>query len=433
MNQHLTQWLSRRPPILLSLFAIAGAFTTYFSMYAFRKPFTAATFGEMEAFGLDYKVVAVIAQVFGYTLSKFAGIRVISELTRERRGLGIIVLISFAWLALLGFALAPRPWNIAFLFLNGLPLGMIWGVVFSYLEGRRFTEMMGAGLCASFIVSSGAVKSVGRHLVVDGHVSEFWMPFATGAIFLVPLLAGAWLLSLLPPPTEADEADRTERVPMDKAARKAFFGEFAVGIVLVVTIYALLNVFRDIRDNFSVEIWSALGFADTPSILATAEVPIAVGVLIFIGLMSFVRPHRTAFYLNFHIIVGCGLCLGLSTFAFERGFLAPIPWMILNGFCMYLAYIAYHTFLFERWIALFRRKSNIGYLQYISDAFGYVGSVAVMLSKSLLQLQLSWFSFFVHLAYVTSVATLVLGLAGWLYFRLKERRRGEAGLKEITV
>ena len=67
--------------------------------------------------------------------------------------------------------------------LNGLPLGMIWGLVFSYLEGRRQTELLGAGLSVSFIFSSGVVKSVGKVLMQDFGVTQMWMPFLTGLIF----------------------------------------------------------------------------------------------------------------------------------------------------------------------------------------------------------------------------------------------------------
>ena len=67
------------------------------------------------------------------------------------------------------------------MFLNGLPLGMIWGLVFGFMEGRRTSEVLGAVLCASFIVSSGAVKSVGKLLLAHWHVSPFWMPAAVGA------------------------------------------------------------------------------------------------------------------------------------------------------------------------------------------------------------------------------------------------------------
>jgi hypothetical protein len=87
-------------------------------------------------------------------LSKFIGIKVISELKAHSRSLGILIMVSIAGISWLLFAIVPPPYNVIFLFTNGLPLGMVWGMVFGYLEGRRFTEVLGAGLSVSFIFSA---------------------------------------------------------------------------------------------------------------------------------------------------------------------------------------------------------------------------------------------------------------------------------------
>ena len=63
-------------------------------------------------------------------------------------------MVSIAGISWLLFAIVPPPYNVIFLFTNGLPLGMVWGMVFGYLEGRRFTEVLGAGLSVSFIFSA---------------------------------------------------------------------------------------------------------------------------------------------------------------------------------------------------------------------------------------------------------------------------------------
>jgi hypothetical protein len=47
----------------INLLAGGAAFLAYASMYAFRKPFTAASFEGMHLAGVDYKVWLVIAQV----------------------------------------------------------------------------------------------------------------------------------------------------------------------------------------------------------------------------------------------------------------------------------------------------------------------------------------------------------------------------------
>ncbi|WP_369517287.1 DUF5690 family protein, partial [Escherichia coli] len=183
-------------------------------------------------FGADYKVWLVVAQVLGYMCSKFIGVRVIGELRAERRASLLLGLIGISWLALLGFALVPAPWNIPFLFLNGLPLGMVWGLVFSYLEGRRTTEAMGAILASSFIMASGVVKSVGKWLLLQG-VSEFWMPFLCGLLFLPLLLVSVRMLERIPAPDAADLRERSPRLPMDRTQRRAFVRRFLPGLALM--------------------------------------------------------------------------------------------------------------------------------------------------------------------------------------------------------
>ena len=104
---------------------------------------------------MDLKILFVISQVLGYATSKFLGIKIVSEMPPARRAIAIVTFIGLAELALLLMAILPTPWNALALFLNGLPLGMMRGLVFGFLEGRTVSDILGAGLCASFIVASG--------------------------------------------------------------------------------------------------------------------------------------------------------------------------------------------------------------------------------------------------------------------------------------
>jgi Family of unknown function (DUF5690) len=131
VSSSLQKSLIKLPRWLLSLYAAVCSFCVYFCMYAFRKPFTAAGYEGLSFLHIDYKIWLVTAQVVGYMLSKFYGIKFISSMHGEKRANTIAILILFAWLALLFFAITPMPYNIIFLLLNGFPLGMIWGLVFS--------------------------------------------------------------------------------------------------------------------------------------------------------------------------------------------------------------------------------------------------------------------------------------------------------------
>lgn len=401
-----------------------AAFSAYFAMYAFRKPFAAATFGDHPSwtFPIDYKTALLIAQVLGYALSKLIGVRVIAEFGRQGRATAIAGLIGIAWVALIAFALIPPPWNIACLFFNGLPLGMIWGLVFSYIEGRRVSEALGSLLCASFIVSSGVVKSVAV-LVMNWGVSEYWMPAVTGLLFLPLLFVSLWMLERLPPPDARDEAERTIRTPMHRADRANFLANYGLAMVLLVTGYVMLTAIRDFRDNFAAELWTAMGYGGVASVFSASELPVAVVTLSVLGLLMLVRDNLRAL-LAMHAIVFLGaLLLGLSTLAFQSGILSPLAYMILTGAGLYFAYTPFNAMLFDRMIAAIGHAGNAGFLIYIADASGYAGSVALLLYRSFGAARIDWLPFYINVAYTTSLAVGVMTLisAAYFHFRLGKR------------
>ena len=233
-----------------ALWSIIAAFGAYFCMYAFRKPFTAASFSGASVWGLGEKTVLVTAQVLGYTASKWIGIRVIAETPPRRRALGILVLIGVAEVALFLFGIAPSPLHVLCLFLNGLPLGMVFGLVLGFLEGRRDTEARTAGLCASFILADGATKSAGTWLLNQG-VSERWMPALAGLLFVPPLLFFVWMLTRIPPPDENDVALRSQRSTMSRSDRVAMLRRHGPGVFLIVLAFLAVTIARSIRADFA--------------------------------------------------------------------------------------------------------------------------------------------------------------------------------------
>src|SRR5690348_11658064 len=93
----------RSRPLVLWIAGLA-AFSTYFCMYAFRKPFTAGTFTDQFVDDFALKSALVIAQLLGYMLSKFIGIPMLSSLREQHRARVLVGLILFAEAALIGFA-----------------------------------------------------------------------------------------------------------------------------------------------------------------------------------------------------------------------------------------------------------------------------------------------------------------------------------------
>lgn len=402
-----------------------AAFGTYFCMYAFRKPFTVATYENLFFIGIDYKIVLIITQVIGYMLSKFIGIKLISELKTKSRLPYLLVMIASAELSLILFGLVPSPYNIVLMLVNGLSLGMVWGVVFSYIEGRKFTEILGVILCSSFIVSSGVVKSAGLLVMNSMGISELWMPAVTGAFFIVPFIGFALLLEKVPPPTEEDKLLRKERLPMSRQDRKKVLANFLIPIVILVFFYVCLTAMRDFRDNFSREIWDAVGYENDAAIYTLSEIPIAIIVLLSIALFAFVKNNYKAFISYHFMLIFGALLVGVSTLLFQTGTIGPAFWMILVGLGLYTCYVPFNCIFFDRMIATFRIKGNAGYLIYIADAFGYLGSMAVLLYKNFGQSTISWLQFFVEGSYIISVIGCSISIVSLLYFKRKYKKERE--------
>lgn len=413
---------AKKSNIPFVLNASLASFGAYFCMYAFRKPFSVATFEGMEVFHIDYKIIVIIAQVLGYALSKFIGIKVVSELKANQRAYYLLGLILISELALVLFALVPQPYNVVFMFLNGVPLGMIWGIVFSYLEGRKFTEILGVALSTSFIVSSGVVKSVGFFVMDSWGFSEFWMPAITGALFVLPLLFFTWLLEKIPKPTQEDIELRSERIPMTGKDRKHMLLKFLFPITIWVLFYTFLTAFRDFRDNFSRELWDTIGYKGDVSVYSSSETLVAFIVLLVLGFTFYFRDNKKAlFFYQFLLLTGC-IALGFSTYLFHTGNLNPFSWMVVSGFGLYICYVPFNCLFFDRFIGAFRIKGNAGFLIYLADAFGYLGSVAVLLYKNFGQSGLSCINFFMYSAYLVAGIGLLVTISSTLYLNEKYKK-----------
>jgi MFS family permease len=415
-----TKTVFKGSPIQIGIYAAVAAFLTYTMIFGFRKSFTVCTFDGMTVGTLSYKTVLVLSQMIGYLMAKFYGIKFISELKRFGRNKIILLLVGIAWMAWLCFALIPAPYNIVFLFINGFPLGMLWGVVFSYVEGRRSTDFIGAALAVSFIFSSGFVKSVGGWLIQLG-VTEFWVPFCTGLVFALPLLLFIYLMERIPAPDADDEAARMNRTPMSAEQRKAFVRSFLPGIIACIFIYGFATIFRDIRDNFSADMWKEMGYLNQPAIFSKTETPITLVILALIGSMVIIKNSFKALMIA-HLFIAVGFIIaGVSTYLFTRGMVAPIWWMTLVGLGLYMVYIPFNSVFFERMIAAFRFTGNVGFLIYLADSFGYLGSVSVLLSKEIFKVQLNWVQFFSNSVMVLSVVGVGITLyAAWYFYQKKK-------------
>ncbi|MHA8106831.1 DUF5690 family protein [Aquirufa sp. 5-AUSEE-100C1] len=400
--------------------SMIAAFGCYFCVYGFRKPFTAGQYIDQYWLGIHWKSILISSQIAGYMLSKWCGIFFVSSITWEKRARAIILSTLVAEFALLGFGLIPRPWNLLFLVLNGLPLGMIFGYIQGYLEGKKNTELYIAALGSSFILADGVSKSVGINVLHWG-VSENWMPFFAGLLYVIPLLFFVWMLTQIPKPNQQEIADRSEREPMSQSDRLHVVKLLWPGILSISLLYLCASLLRGIRSDFAPEIWKYLGFISLPQTYSQTEIWVTLGILGINGSLVLIKSNFNAFFISiFSISLGFALLLLAGFWGVDH--LNPFWLIVLTGFGIYLPYLTITTSVFERMIAITRHKANIGFLMYIVDSIGYLGYNVLLLMLGFIAPNINIPELFFDWVKALGILGLLICLGSCFYFlkRLKQ-------------
>lgn len=386
----LGKWLDSQDKVILTIYATIAAFLAYMSMYAFRKPWSAISYDGVDVvliFGVafNYKTIAAISQLLGYMLSKFLGIKFASEATLARRVPIVIGLILFAELMLFGFATVPNPYNLVFLLLNGLPLGMVWSMIFGIVEGRRYTEFLALGMSVSVIFASAWVKDVGRW-TIDLGADIFWMPFFTGLIFIPVLALSMFMLWHVPPPSKEDKENRTERKSMNRQDRKNFIRKYFFGIAAMVIGYMFLMAYRNVRDDFMIDILRDLGYAAENINFGSMENWVGLTTIVVLCCLWFFKSNIYAVWANIFFILLGTILIGASTLMVTNKMIDPKFFMIINGIGLYIAFVPYQSIFMDRILAALKTTATASFLVSLGDSYGYLTVLVNYVLKDIIPL-----------------------------------------------
>ncbi|WP_455674802.1 DUF5690 family protein [Phocaeicola sp.] len=425
----------RTSDFLFILWAGGAALLSYSLVYALRKPFTAATFDGLDFFGMDYKVASSIMQIFGYLISKFFGIKIISELKRESRLKFMICSVALAELALVFFGLLPQPYNVMALFFNGLALGCMWGVIFSFIEGRKVTDILASLLGVSMAVSSGIAKSLGLYVVNTFGVSEFWMPALIGGLAFPLLIFMGWSLNKLPQPNAEDRALRSERVTLNGEQRKQLFKSFMPILIMLFFANLFITILRDIKEDFLVNIIDVSSYSSW--LFAQVDGMVTLIVLGIFAMMSLINSnYRVLLVLLVMVICGASTISYLA-FNYEALQLPTLYWLFIQSLSLYIVYLSFQTLFFERFIACFKIKGNVGFFIATIDFIGYTGTVCVLLLKEFYSPDINWMQFYNHFSGWVGIVSTIAFIGSAIYlvqrYKLEKRPATEAGLFNLPA
>jgi hypothetical protein len=163
------------------------------------------------------------------------------------------------------------------------------------------------------------------------------------------------------------------------------------------------------------------GYGLQPALFTKTEVPVTLILLGLMGSMILVKNNVKALVYTHYIIMAGFIITALTSVLFLRGSINAIWWLTFSGLGLYTVYIPFNCIFFERLIASFRVAGNVGFLIYVADSFGYLGSVGVLISKEVLKLRLPWTSFYAHGVIILSVFGIGGAIFSLLYFAAKHK------------
>lgn len=311
-------------------------------------------------------------------------------------------------------------WPILML-LNGFPLGLVWGIVFSYVEGRKYTEFIGAMLACTFVFSSGWVKSYGLYLQQYLSLKIEQVPFYTAATALMASALVILILEKLPPPTTKDKQLRNVRKPLSPGAQKNFLADYGQILLPFVIIYGIFTIMRDFRDNFTAEMLKE-NAAYSSAIFTSMELKVSLVLICIVPLFSWINSHRQALNMTiFSILVGALISIA-STILFTQSQISIVWLLMLTGGGFYLGYILINISVMDRLIGFSGESANAGFLIYIADSVGYLFSLIISSFALLNKLEsVKWTTLYISVITIGTILVFLLALS--IPYQLQKKKQ----------
>jgi hypothetical protein len=166
----------------------------------------------------------------------------------------------------------------------------LWACIRYLDDGGVSTETAGSAVLAPRFSFVPLLEPIGGPVADVAHgISQWWLPFATGALFFLFLPHGlfCWLAKQDAPPTTG-RCGALHRTKANDRRRTEAFLKPSAGLVLLITCYVILTIVRDYRSNFAANIWMELEWGTIRPSLPKPNCRLPLCLLFLVGLLIFV-------------------------------------------------------------------------------------------------------------------------------------------------
>ena len=167
----------------------------------------------------------------------------------------------------------------------------------------------------------------------------------------------------------------------------------------------MLVILRDIKEDFLVRIidvseHSSWMFAQVDSIVTLI-------ILALFGMMVFVKSNIKVLVILLSMVVAGTATMSFVSFNYDTLQLNTVTWLFVQSLSLYIAYLCFQSIFFDRFIACFKIKGNVGFFIVTIDFIGYTGTVLVLMFKEFFTTDIDWLDFYNKMSgYVGLVCTV---------------------------
>ena len=243
-----------------------------------------------------------------------------------------------------------------------------------------------------------------------------------GAVAL-PLLAGlGCILNNLPKPTAEDRAQRVERVTLNNKQRWEVFRSFAPVLTILFFANLFLTVLQDVKEDFLVKIINVDAAGLSSWAFAKVDGVVTLIILAVFASLALMKSHiKVLSALLVMVIIGA-VTLSFVAFNYDSLQLPPLVWLFIQSLCLYFSYLSFQTIFFDRFIACFRIKGNVGFFIAMIDSIGYTGTVLVLVCKEFFNPDLNWLEFYNTMAGTVGAVCCVAFTISLIYLWQRYRK-----------
>jgi len=279
-----------------TIYLIVTSFILYANLFGIISPVFSVVYNTQSVFGETTNALT-LARILGSISGKLLGIYILPQIKKEKRMYWLMLFHILTTIPIIIFGTGHPIVQIVMIYISNVFAVLVWGPLLSYIEGRKYTDLIVIFLYLSFIVGTGVVKTIGASLLNAG-VDINWMPSICASVSLVICIISLYFLDLSPEPTPSEHEQRQIRNASKIGEQNDFLKKYLLGFLSVTFVYSMVTAYRNFRDFFSVKIWQELLTPDfNANIYVFTDIPIGVGSTLIYSFLLCIKDERKSFFI----------------------------------------------------------------------------------------------------------------------------------------